>query len=147
MGRPIPRPLIAYHSMILGTETRWRLAETPITFVILGRSKERSDAAQTPGSCRDIKALLRCRICSAAFLGYGHGMDPWVCAPLRVATPKDDDFGEASAQLRMFANAPAADKVCTTPQFWMNMQASYDLAVEGEAKKAEIDAIEQMQAA
>lgn len=35
----------------------------------------------------------------------------------------------------------------TTPRFWMNMQASYDLAVEGEAKKAEIDSIEQMQAA
>ena len=35
----------------------------------------------------------------------------------------------------------------TTPQFWMNMQASYDLAVEGKAKKAEIDAIEQLQAA
>ncbi len=35
----------------------------------------------------------------------------------------------------------------TTPGFWMNMQASYDLAVEGEAKKAEIASIEQMQAA
>jgi addiction module HigA family antidote len=35
----------------------------------------------------------------------------------------------------------------TTPRFWMNMQASYDLAVEGEAKKAEIASIEQMQAA
>ncbi|TIQ28851.1 MAG: addiction module antidote protein, HigA family [Mesorhizobium sp.] len=35
----------------------------------------------------------------------------------------------------------------TTPRFWMNMQASYDLAVEGKAKKAEIDAIEQMRAA
>ncbi|TIQ83300.1 MAG: addiction module antidote protein, HigA family [Mesorhizobium sp.] len=35
----------------------------------------------------------------------------------------------------------------TTPQFWMNMQSSYDLAVEGEAKKAELDAIEQMEAA
>ncbi|RWH78256.1 MAG: hypothetical protein EOQ86_24660 [Mesorhizobium sp.] len=29
---------------------RWRLAETPLHFVILGRSKERSDAAQTLGS-------------------------------------------------------------------------------------------------
>ncbi|RWC06219.1 MAG: hypothetical protein EOS07_01450 [Mesorhizobium sp.] len=28
----------------------WRLAETPLHFVILGRSKERSDAAQTLGS-------------------------------------------------------------------------------------------------
>lgn len=35
----------------------------------------------------------------------------------------------------------------TTPRFWMNMQASHDLAVEGKAKKAEIDAIEQVQAA
>lgn len=35
----------------------------------------------------------------------------------------------------------------TTPQFWMNMQASYDLAVEAEARKAEIDAIEQIRAA
>ena len=35
----------------------------------------------------------------------------------------------------------------TTPRFWTNMQASYDLAVEGEAKKAEIASIEQMQAA
>ena len=29
----------------------------------------------------------------------------------------------------------------TTPQFWMNLQASFDLVVEGAAKKAEIDAI------
>jgi addiction module HigA family antidote len=35
----------------------------------------------------------------------------------------------------------------TTPQFWMNMQASYDLAVEARAKKAEIDAIEHLDAA
>lgn len=35
----------------------------------------------------------------------------------------------------------------TTPQFWMNMQSSYDLAVAGEAKKAELDTIEQMDAA
>lgn len=35
----------------------------------------------------------------------------------------------------------------TTPQFWMNMQASYDLATEAQAKKAEIDAIEQLRAA
>lgn len=31
----------------------------------------------------------------------------------------------------------------TTPQFWMNMQAAHDLAVEAAAKKDEIDAIEQ----
>lgn len=30
----------------------------------------------------------------------------------------------------------------TTPQFWMNMQASYDLAREAEAKKDEIAAID-----
>ncbi|MGX9147406.1 HigA family addiction module antitoxin [Mesorhizobium sp. 128a] len=35
----------------------------------------------------------------------------------------------------------------TSPRFWMNMQASYDLAVEGRAKHAEIDAIEPLQAA
>lgn len=35
----------------------------------------------------------------------------------------------------------------TTPQFWMNMQTSYDLATEAEAKKAEIDAIERRVAA
>jgi len=35
----------------------------------------------------------------------------------------------------------------TTPQFWMNMQTSYDLAVAGEAKKAEIEAIGQLDAA
>ncbi|MBZ9810117.1 HigA family addiction module antidote protein [Mesorhizobium sp. BR1-1-9] len=35
----------------------------------------------------------------------------------------------------------------TTPQFWMNMQASYDLAVEGEAKKADLETIERMEAA
>ncbi|TPM32931.1 HigA family addiction module antitoxin [Mesorhizobium sp. B2-3-4] len=32
----------------------------------------------------------------------------------------------------------------TTPQFWMNMQASYDLAIEGEAKKADLDKIESL---
>lgn len=35
----------------------------------------------------------------------------------------------------------------TTAQFWMNMQSSFDLATEAEAKKAEIDAIEQLRAA
>lgn len=30
----------------------------------------------------------------------------------------------------------------TSPQFWMNMQASYDLKTEAEAKREEIDAIE-----
>ena len=35
----------------------------------------------------------------------------------------------------------------TTPQFWMNMQASYDLATAAAAKQAEIDAIEQLDAA
>lgn len=30
----------------------------------------------------------------------------------------------------------------STPEFWMNMQAAYGLAVEREAKKAEIEAIE-----
>ena len=29
----------------------------------------------------------------------------------------------------------------TTPQFWMNMQTSHDLAIASEAKRAEIDAI------
>ncbi|ESY77308.1 HigA family addiction module antidote protein [Mesorhizobium sp. B283B1A] len=33
----------------------------------------------------------------------------------------------------------------TTPQFWMNMQASYDLAVEGEAKKADLETIERLE--
>ena len=31
----------------------------------------------------------------------------------------------------------------TSPQFWMNMQMSYDLAVEGAAKKDELDRIEE----
>jgi addiction module HigA family antidote len=35
----------------------------------------------------------------------------------------------------------------TTPQFWMNMQASYDLAVEGAAKKAVLDTIESLEVA
>ena len=29
----------------------------------------------------------------------------------------------------------------TTPQFWMNMQASYDLSTEAERKRADIEAI------
>ena len=29
----------------------------------------------------------------------------------------------------------------TTPEFWMNMQAGYDLKVDAEQKKAELDAI------
>ncbi|WP_376705476.1 HigA family addiction module antitoxin [Mesorhizobium sp. ISC25] len=35
----------------------------------------------------------------------------------------------------------------TTPQFWMNMQASYDLAVQGRAEQAEIAEIEQLKVA
>lgn len=35
----------------------------------------------------------------------------------------------------------------TTAQFWMNMQSSYDLATAAAAKRAEIDAIEQLNAA
>jgi addiction module HigA family antidote len=34
----------------------------------------------------------------------------------------------------------------TTPQFWMNMQASYDLKIEAEAKKDEIAAIRELAA-
>ena len=32
----------------------------------------------------------------------------------------------------------------TTPQFWMNLQASFDLGVQAEAKKEELAAIERM---
>lgn len=32
----------------------------------------------------------------------------------------------------------------TSPRFWMNMQAPYDLAVVADAKRAEIDAIPEM---
>jgi addiction module HigA family antidote len=35
----------------------------------------------------------------------------------------------------------------TTPQFWMNMQSSHDLALEAVAKEAEIKAIEHLEAA
>jgi addiction module HigA family antidote len=30
----------------------------------------------------------------------------------------------------------------TTPQFWMNMQAGYDIAIEANAKKADLERIE-----
>jgi len=45
-------------------------------FVILGRSKERSDAAQTQNPCRDFQAALRCKFCSAAPVSQGNGIDP-----------------------------------------------------------------------
>ncbi|WP_296740946.1 HigA family addiction module antitoxin [Mesorhizobium sp.] len=35
----------------------------------------------------------------------------------------------------------------TTPQFWMNMQASYDLAVEGASIQEELKEIERFEAA
>jgi addiction module HigA family antidote len=35
----------------------------------------------------------------------------------------------------------------TTAQFWMNLQAAYDLSVEAEAKKDELSKIEQLHAA
>ena len=35
----------------------------------------------------------------------------------------------------------------TTPEFWMNMQASYDLKVEAAAIKADLDLINEMEAA
>jgi len=35
----------------------------------------------------------------------------------------------------------------TTPQYWMNMQTTYDLKVEGRAKAAELASIEALQAA
>jgi addiction module HigA family antidote len=35
----------------------------------------------------------------------------------------------------------------TTPEFWMNMQASYDLKVEAVAIKADLDLINEMEAA
>ena len=35
----------------------------------------------------------------------------------------------------------------TTPQLWMNMQASYDLAIVRAEKKAEIDAISRLETA
>jgi hypothetical protein len=63
-------------------------------FVILGRSKERSDAAQTPGfHAVTLKRRDGAEFCSTASFGRGRGMDPWVSAPPCVATPKDDDAG------------------------------------------------------
>lgn len=35
----------------------------------------------------------------------------------------------------------------TTPEFWMNMQTSYDLKIEVRAKKAELDKIKALEAA
>lgn len=35
----------------------------------------------------------------------------------------------------------------TSPQFWMNMQAGYDLKIEAEAKRDEIAAIKSLEAA
>lgn len=35
----------------------------------------------------------------------------------------------------------------TTPEFWMNLQASYDLKVEAEAIKKDLDLINEMEAA
>lgn len=35
----------------------------------------------------------------------------------------------------------------TSPEFWMNMQATHDLKVEAERKKRELDAIESFEAA
>ncbi|QKC74691.1 hypothetical protein EB233_03345 [Mesorhizobium erdmanii] len=57
------------------------LAENINRFVILGRSKERSDAAQTPGSMPRLQG--RCRgpeFCSAAPFDRDYGMDPRVSA-------------------------------------------------------------------
>ncbi|QKC68125.1 hypothetical protein EB815_02555 [Mesorhizobium loti] len=47
------------------------------SFVILGRSKERSDAAQTPGSMpRHQNSRCGAEFRSVALLGRGNGMDP-----------------------------------------------------------------------
>jgi len=35
----------------------------------------------------------------------------------------------------------------TSPEFWMNLQTAYDLAVQGQAMKSEIAGIERMKAA
>ncbi|TPW26038.1 HigA family addiction module antitoxin [Pararhizobium mangrovi] len=35
----------------------------------------------------------------------------------------------------------------TTPEFWMNMQTSYDLKVEAAAKKDDLDSIEELEPA
>ncbi|TIQ34519.1 MAG: hypothetical protein E5X48_17940 [Mesorhizobium sp.] len=82
----------------LQNRTLWGLVEAPLSFVILWRSKERSDAAQTIGSMPLHRNFASgAEFCAVAPLGRGHGMDPWVFAPLRVATPKDDDVVEAPA--------------------------------------------------
>jgi hypothetical protein len=54
-------------------------------FAILGRSKERSDAAQTPGSMPRLQSGTAVqKFCSAALFDLGYGMDPRVFAtPLR----------------------------------------------------------------
>jgi len=43
--------------------------------------------AWTPNPCRDSEALRRCKILRRCVPVEGHGMDPRVCAPLRVAPP------------------------------------------------------------
>ncbi|TPL04397.1 hypothetical protein FJ938_16615 [Mesorhizobium sp. B2-4-14] len=47
-------------------------------FVILWRSKERSDAAQTMGSMPRTRSVASVQ--NAASLGRHRGMDPWVSA-------------------------------------------------------------------
>ncbi|TIO11111.1 MAG: hypothetical protein E5X89_15660 [Mesorhizobium sp.] len=57
------------------------MAENAHRFVILGRSKERSDAAQTPGSMPRLESTAAAQnFCSAAPFGQGYGMDPRVSA-------------------------------------------------------------------
>ncbi|CDX35540.1 hypothetical protein MPLSOD_250025 [Mesorhizobium sp. SOD10] len=64
-------------------------------FVILGRSKERSDAAKTLESIPLPIGVTAVQddLWSAPLLPFarGHGMDPRVYAPLRVASPVDDE--------------------------------------------------------
>ncbi|RUU32806.1 MAG: hypothetical protein E5Y88_11475 [Mesorhizobium sp.] len=77
----------------------WRLAENTHRFVILGRSKERSDAAQTPGSMPRLQSAATVqnsapRRPSAKITAWIPGSPRRSSAP---ASPRDDEVGEASA--------------------------------------------------
>lgn len=76
------------------------------------------------------------------------GLKPYTLAKrLHVPRPRIERLVSETTPVTPDTALRLAKFFGTTPRFWMNMQASYDLAVEGEAKKAEIDSIEQMQAA
>ncbi|NIJ41153.1 addiction module HigA family antidote [Parvibaculum indicum] len=74
------------------------------------------------------------------------GLTPYALAKkLRVPRTRIERLAREETPVTTDTALRLAKFFGTTPQFWMNMQAAYDLAIDAEAMEDEIAAIEKLE--